>query len=162
MTYVGFLVSKGTMDFTTALLVSFFGSAVGMSISYMLGRFFGLPLIEKYGKRIGIKETHLIRVQAWYARFGAFVLMIGYFLPGIRHVTAFSAGTSRMRLASFMLYAYPGGFIWALTFITIGRLLGDHWNVLFEYLHWYSWWIFAALLLVAGALLYFRFKKKFS
>ncbi|MFC4768953.1 DedA family protein [Effusibacillus consociatus] len=162
MTYVGFLVSKGKMDFSTALLVSFLGSVVGMSISYSLGRYFGLPLMRKYGKRFGIKESHWKRVQAWYAKFGAFVLIIGYFLPGIRHLTAFSAGASRMPIPSFALYAYTGGFIWSLTFISLGRILGEHWTLLFVFLHRYGFWILAGLLLCAGLILFFRYKKKFS
>lgn len=162
MTYVGFLVSKERMVFSLALTVAFLGSIAGMSISYTLGKLFGLPLLQKYGKRVGIKERHLERVQTWYLKFGPFVLLIGYFLPGIRHVTAFSAGASRMRIRSFMLYAYTGGLIWTLTFISLGRLLGEHWDLLFVFLHRYIYWILTGLLISVGVFLLLRSKKKLS
>ncbi|GAX89756.1 DedA family protein [Effusibacillus lacus] len=163
MTYVGFLVSQGTMKFSAALFTAFAGSVVGMTISYSLGRYFGFPLIRRFGKHIGIKEAHWQKVQTWYEKFGPFVLMIGYFLPGIRHLTAFSAGTSRMRVISFGMYAYTGGFIWALTFISLGRVLGEHWNLLFVYLHRYGVWILPPLLLLfLGIFLVYRRKKKLS
>ncbi|WP_245534008.1 DedA family protein [Effusibacillus pohliae] len=160
MTYVGFLVSQGTMRFSFALSVAFLGSAVGMTISYLLGRGFGFPLIRKYGHRVGIKQSHWERVQVWYQKFGPFVLMIGYFLPGIRHVTAFSAGASRMRFWRFALYAYSGGFIWASTFISLGRLLGEHWNLLFVFLHRYGIWVLAGAVLVLAWIVLVRYKKK--
>lgn len=144
--------------FFPALLISFIGSVVGMSISYSLGRYFGLSLLQKYGKRIGIHESHLQRAHAWYAKFGPLVLIVGYFVPGIRHVTAFSAGMSRLRISLFMVYAYIGGLLWALTFISLGRFLGDHWNILFVYLHQYGKWILAVILIVVGSILWIRRK----
>ncbi len=145
--------------FAGALLVSFLGSVVGMSISYALGRYFGLGWLLKYGKRVGIRRRHLRTVQSWYAKYGPFVLVIGYFIPGIRHVTAFSAGMSRMRLASFVLYAYTGGMIWAFTFISLGRLLGEHWELLFEFLHHYGKWILIGALPIAGLFFWIRLRQ---
>lgn len=160
MTYVGFLVSQGHMSFTTALAVSVLGSVVGMTISYVLGRYFGLPLVNRFGSKVGIKNDHLEKVHEWYQKYGPFVLTIGYFLPGIRHVTAFSAGMSRLRISRFAVYAYSGGFIWVLTFISLGRLLGVHWRTLFIYLHNYGPWLLVVLFAAAAAIAVIKIRKK--
>ncbi|WP_226375309.1 DedA family protein [Effusibacillus dendaii] len=160
MTYVGFLISQERMVFGMAWLVSFLGSVTGMSISYSIGRFVGLPFIYKFGSKLGIKQAHLERVQRGYKKFGPALLIIGYFIPGVRHLTAFSAGMSNMPILFFMFYSYIGGFIWTFTFLALGRMLGTHWNVLFIYMHRYFWWILAAALLLAAVLLIFRLKKK--
>ncbi|MGO9116552.1 MAG: DedA family protein, partial [Desulfomonilaceae bacterium] len=55
-------------------------------------------------------------------------LFIGYFIPGVRHVTALAAGTSRMRYAVFATFAYAGGLLWSTSFITAGFFLGKEWR----------------------------------
>jgi membrane protein DedA with SNARE-associated domain len=152
MTYCGFLVSQGIMSFSVTLMAAFAGSITGITISYVLGLRFGLPLIKRYGERIGITEERLEKVNQWYDRFGKVVLMIGYFIPGIRHVTAFAAGVSKMNFGAFALYAYTGGVVWAVTFITLGRTLGVHWTHVTELTHRFLVWLL--LFLTAGGLVY--------
>ncbi|MGB8955815.1 MAG: DedA family protein, partial [Tumebacillaceae bacterium] len=134
------------------------GSVAGITLSYWLGRQFGLPLVSRYGRRIGITEARLEKVNHWYSHFGKIVLMIGYFIPGLRHVTAFAAGISRMDFGSFALFAYSGGVIWALTFITLGKSLGVHWSRVSALTHHFLFWML--LLAVVGALLYFLWNRR--
>ncbi len=42
--------------------------------------------------------------------------MIGYFIPGVRHLTAYFAGVSNLTLWRFCLYAYGGALIWISVF----------------------------------------------
>jgi membrane protein DedA with SNARE-associated domain len=159
MTYCGFLVSRGILSFSTTLLVAFSGSVAGMSISYILGSKFGWSLVEKYGKKMGLSEQ-IQKVQHWYLRYGKFVLTIGYFIPGIRHVTAFTAGISKMPFIIFAQFSYIGGFIWAITFITFGWLLGDHWTKIIRTLHQFSLGITIILASCIFLYLYLKWYKK--
>jgi membrane protein DedA with SNARE-associated domain len=159
MTYCGFLVSRGILTFSTTLLVAFIGSVAGMSISYILGSKFGLSLVEKYGMKMGLSEQ-IQKVQNWYLRYGKFVLMIGYFIPGIRHVTAFTAGISKMPFITFAQFAYFGGFIWTFTFITFGRLLGNNWTKIIRTLHQFSLGITIILAACIFLYLYLKWYKK--
>ncbi|MFD2171222.1 DedA family protein [Tumebacillus lipolyticus] len=149
MTYCGYLISQGMMNYTITLLTAISGSIVGISTSYWLGHRFGLPLVEKYGRRFGINEKRLDVVNRWYNRFGKFVLVVGYFIPGIRHVTAFAAGLSKMPFKSFAIYAYSGGVIWSLTFITLGNMLGVHWTKVTSLTHQFVFWIVGAAVIIA-------------
>ncbi|MGZ4030819.1 MAG: DedA family protein [Tumebacillaceae bacterium] len=158
MTYCGYLVSQGDMNYWWTLLTAFTGSVVGITISYWLGRRFGLPIVERYGRRFGVTEKRLDKVNSWYSRFGKIVLMIGYFIAGVRHVTAFAAGISRMNFASFAIFAYLGAAIWTLTFITLGKLLGVHWHRVVALSHRFLFWV---LVLVAiGALIYLIYRRR--
>ncbi|MCX7568662.1 DedA family protein [Tumebacillus sp. DT12] len=152
MTYCGFLVSQQRLDYFATLATAFSGSVVGITLSYWLGLRFGLPLVERYGRRVGITEVRLQRVNGWYTRFGKIVLMIGYFIPGVRHVTAFAAGVSRMPFGSFAVYAYTGGLIWSLTFVTLGKLLGVHWTQVTALTHRFMLW--AVVIAAVGGLFY--------
>jgi len=137
LTFAGYLVSQGTLHYFLALPVAFLGSFTGMTISYYIGFYIGSPFIEKYGKRIFITPEKLKKVEKWFERFGKWTVTFGYFIPGIRHFTAYSSGISKWPYATFVLYAMTGDIFWTFTFITLGYLLGEHWQMLFIMFHQY-------------------------
>jgi membrane protein DedA with SNARE-associated domain len=129
MTFVGYLVSEGRLHYIPSVIFAFAGSIVGMSVSFFVGHRYGLPLIEKYGRKIHLPPERLDKVERWFNRFGKFTVTIGYFIPGVRHVTAYSAGISKWSFRTFALYAVPGGLVWVLTFITLGYFLKENWEM---------------------------------
>ncbi|ANY69244.1 hypothetical protein BBD42_24235 [Paenibacillus sp. BIHB 4019] len=154
MTFSGYLISKGRLHYIPTVIVSVIGSFAGMTISYYIGYKLGHPFLEKYGRKIHITKERLDHTQAWFKRFGKFALTIGYFIPGVRHLTAYSAGISRWSFRSFSLYAAPGAMLWAVTFITLGTYIGEHWRVVTEMIHRYLL-ISVVMLLAAGLVLWF-------
>jgi membrane protein DedA with SNARE-associated domain len=58
--------------------------------------------------------------------------MFGYFLPGVRHLTAYVAGTSQFSFAVFALFAYTGALLWPVTFLSVGYIAGEEWQVFAE------------------------------
>ncbi|MEP7220010.1 MAG: DedA family protein [Bacteroidota bacterium] len=135
LAFVGYLAYKGNLDLLPAIATAFFGSICGITISYILGKTLGLKILHKYGKYVHITPDKLDKTHQWFERFGKWLLMIGYFIPGVRHLTAYVAGASDMELPHFMLFAYTGGFIWSLGFIMLGYLLGDKWEMVMHSAH---------------------------
>src|SRR5215813_12552066 len=68
MTFTGYLVYSGHLSLLPAWLAAFFGSASGITISYVLGRTFGLALIHRYGKYCRIKQEHVDKAHAWFEK----------------------------------------------------------------------------------------------
>jgi len=128
LTYAGYLVSNHTLLLHYTLLAAYLGSMSGISVSYELGRWFGYPLIEKYGRYLLITHDKLERANEWYRRFGKWSLPVGYFIPGVRHFTAFVAGVSGLRYRTFGLFAYSGAVVWATTFVLLGKFVGSNWE----------------------------------
>ena len=127
LTFAGYLVFRQKFALLPTLAAAFLGSICGMSLSYGLGRTLGRVLVERIGHWIHLTPQRLDSVQAWYNRRGTYVLLVGYFLPGIRHLTAYVAGWSNLPLPVFGLCAYTGGLVWSITFITLGYVLGNEW-----------------------------------
>ncbi len=125
LTLVGYLIFSKVLNPIPAVLAAFLGSVCGITLSYFLGRTFGLPLIERYGRVVNLKLKHLERVRRWFNRIGKWTLTGGYFFPGVRHFVGFVAGTSKLRLPVFARYAYLGALFWAATFISLGYFLGE-------------------------------------
>jgi membrane protein DedA with SNARE-associated domain len=135
LTFSGYLVFKRTLNFAPAFGAAFAGSACGITLSYMLGRMFDTYVLMKYGKYIHLTPARLERVHSWFEKRGRWTLLIGYFIPGVRHLTGYVAGASELSFGSFALFAYSGAFCWAAAFITLGFLLGEEWNRVLESVH---------------------------
>jgi membrane protein DedA with SNARE-associated domain len=149
MGFAGFLISKGELRYVPTLLVAFLGSVGGMSLSFFIGHRFGIPLLERYGRKIAITPEKLEKAEKWFCRFGKFAVTFGYFIPGIRHFTALSAGIGKWPYRSFLLYALPGGLAWVGLFVTLGATLQEHWQIFSESLHKYMWSLFWIVILAA-------------
>ena len=108
----------------------------GTNISQVTGKY-GLMLIRRYGRYLRIKEEHLEKAHAWFARAGHWSLTFGYFIPGVRHFTAYAAGMSSLEPPQFCLFAYSGAAIWTATFIGLGYFLGERWHSVQENIHEY-------------------------
>jgi membrane protein DedA with SNARE-associated domain len=88
LTFAGYLIFRGKFALLPTLAAAFFGSVCGMSLSYGLGRTLGRALVERLGHWLHLPPEGLDSVEAWYHRRGTYVLLCGYFLPGVRHLTA--------------------------------------------------------------------------
>ena len=132
LTFSGFLVFKRTLLFVPTFAAAFCGSACGITVSYTLGRIFDNYVLVKYGSYIHMTPDRLARVHSWFERRGRWTLLVGYFVPGVRHLTGYIAGASELSFSNFALFAYTGAFCWAAVFITLGYFLGEEWNRVVE------------------------------
>lgn len=126
MVIAGVLMHKGKLNIPLTILFSYAGTICGITMSYLLGRTAGNFLFKRYGRWVGINEERLAKAHHWFTRLGKWLLSIGYFIPGIRHLTGFSAGTSYMQFSQFALYAYSGAVIWVSLFLALGYFLGTY------------------------------------
>jgi membrane protein DedA with SNARE-associated domain len=133
--FSGYLIFQGKLHPGGVLLASFFGSAVGISVSYLVGRVLGLRIVCRYGHLVGLNPEKLHRVHDWFRGIGHWVLVVGYFVPGVRHITAIVAGVSEWELGPFMLFAYSGAFVWVSTFLCIGYFFAERWGHVAEIIH---------------------------
>jgi membrane protein DedA with SNARE-associated domain len=128
LTFAGYLVYKKHLHLFPAYVSASLGSMCGITTSYILGRSLGIYLLHRYGWLFHITPERMEKVHSWFDRFGTWTLLIGYFIPGVRHLTAVVAGTSKLRFLLFSIFAYSGALIWAATFIGIGFSFGDQWS----------------------------------
>jgi len=131
LAFAGYLVYEGKLRLFPTVAAAFLGSVCGISLSYGLGRTIGTYLIKKFGPAVQITGDKVTHVQTWFERVGKWGLLFGYYLPGVRHLIAFGAGVSKLQLSVFALFAYTGGFIWSVTFISAGYYLGREWTLVF-------------------------------
>jgi membrane protein DedA with SNARE-associated domain len=135
LTFAGYLVFKNNLLLLPTYAAASFGSICGITVSYGLGRSLGLFVILHHGRFLRVSPEQLDRMHRWFDRFGTWMLLIGYFIPGVRHLTAIVAGTSRLRPSLFALFAYTGAMIWSATFIGVGYYFGEQWSYVLKQVH---------------------------
>jgi membrane protein DedA with SNARE-associated domain len=164
LTFTGYLINKRAMHFAIAIPAALGGSMCGISLSYWLGRKFGMRLVHRFGRYIHLREEHIHEAHRWFERIGHWALTVGYFIPGIRHVTAFAAGTSDLPRTQFALFAYSGSVLWVGTFLCLGYFLGEQWQQVLRYIDRYlSWFTITGTILVVVYLLWrFWWRKRKS
>ncbi|MFB9761453.1 DedA family protein [Ectobacillus funiculus] len=141
-----------------SLLSAFAGSIGGISLSYFLGIKLGLPFLRKFGPKIHITEERIHKTKKLFSKLGPYLLFIGYFIPGVRHITAYLAGINCLPFRKFATFSYPGAVLWGFTFVTLGRELGENWSKVETYMSKYS--VYAMLLIVLGLVVAYAYWKR--
>ncbi|ODA40890.1 DedA family protein [Desulfosporosinus sp. BG] len=155
MTFVGFLTYSGQLNPVLAILFAALGCCTAVTIEYLLGSFFQRKVLVLLKKHAG--SSKIEKVLSWYQRHGRKLLTVGYFIPGMRHISGYVAGMSRMSYRNFAFFAYLGAILWTTLFITLGRLLGSQWETLMPIIHRYS--RILGITTVAFILIFFFFYK---
>jgi membrane protein DedA with SNARE-associated domain len=132
LTVAGVLARRGSLDGPATFVAAVTGCMAGITLSYLLGRLVGFCVLERIP---GVHADAIHRTQAWFRRFGRWLLAFGYFVPGVRHVTAIAAGSAPLAFEAFATSAYPGAALWSATFLAVGYFAGDRWEEAAAFFH---------------------------
>ncbi len=159
LVFCGYLVGRGVMHPVGAFLSALAGSWCGISLSYIIGRYFGLGVVHRFGKYMHLTDERLEKVHSWFDRIGHWALLVGYYIAGVRHITAIVAGTSRLEFRSFAAYAWTGGLLWVSTFLTLGYVIGERWREAAELVHRWAGIAAVVVALAVGVYLLIRWRR---
>jgi membrane protein DedA with SNARE-associated domain len=132
MPFAGYLAFKGELSLPLCLIINSVAALVGSMLCYWIGAAGGKRLLVKYGKFVGVRKKDIEKTEAFFARHGKATILIGRFLPVIRHIISIPAGIAKMPLRSFLLQTFIGSTIWGTVLIMIGYELGSNWQGIAE------------------------------
>jgi len=124
----GVAIHRGQLDLLTTVCVAFAGALCGIPLSSYLGRSGAISALDRYEPLQHWIGRHIPEARKWFERYGKWTLFFGYFIAGVRHFTALTAGLSGLPYRTFAMYAYPGALAWILSFISVGYFLGSQWD----------------------------------
>jgi len=157
LVFCGYLISRGTLTPAATLFTAVLGSWCGISLSYWIGRTLGLGVVHRFGRYLHVDQQRLDRVHRWFERTGHWALFGGYYIAGVRHLTAIIAGASRLSFGAFVLFAWSGGLCWAAAFLTLGYFIGEDWRRVADLVH--RDLLYGSLAVLAVVLLYLLVRK---
>jgi membrane protein DedA with SNARE-associated domain len=135
LTIAGALIAQGKLNLVPTAIAALAGCITGITVSYLLGRLLGRTLLKRWFMR---HEWAVERAHRWLHRFGGWLLAFGYFIPGVRHLTAITAGSGCLEYKTFAAWAYPGGALWCSVFLGLGYFAGDRWHEVLDAAHEHS------------------------
>ena len=124
--FVGIMIAKGNINFVLALIISILGGIVGSITNYLLGLYFGKPLLKYIVKKYPKIQTS-IKSSMWYMnKYGKMSVMLARVVPVARTVISIPAGIGKMNINIFILYSTIGISVWNTLLIFLGYILGDN------------------------------------
>ena len=125
MPFAGLLASQGKMALPVILIINSTAALLGSGISYWIGAAGGKPLLLRYGKYALIRAKDIETTERFFARHGKATILVGRFLPVIRHIISVPAGIARMPLVPFFTQTFIGSTIWGSILIVLGYHFGE-------------------------------------
>lgn len=130
----GVLVYEGKASLWAMMLTGYLGILLGDTVMFMLGRRLGPKLganQKGFFARIMTPEKRA-RVEQLFKKHGEKIVMVARFLPGVRAVTYFTAGSVGMRYSRFALYDSIAALGSAPLFVYLGYYFGADIDALLE------------------------------
>jgi len=128
MPFAGYLAQKGEFSLPAVLAINSTAALVGSGLCYWIGAAGGKPLLLRYGKYVLVRPKDIEKTEAYFAKHGKATILIGRFLPVIRHIISVPAGIARMPLFAFFTQTFIGATIWGGVLIMVGYELGANWE----------------------------------
>ena len=147
MLFAGFNVSRGEYPLIAAVLVGTGANLVGSWIAYAIGYYGRMDILEKHGRKLHIKPSHLAWADRWFERHGDATVFFTRMLPIVRTFISLPAGVARMPFWRFSLLTVLGCLPWVFALTFIGQQVGERWEQWKDSLHYVDYAVAAAIVL---------------
>jgi membrane protein DedA with SNARE-associated domain len=159
MLFAGFNVSDGEYSLIAAVAVGSFANLVGSWIAYAIGYYGRIDIIEKHGKKLHIKKSHLELADRWFERHGDATVFFTRMLPIVRTFISLPAGVAKMPFWRFSVFTLAGCIPWVLMLTFIGKEAGDNWEKWKDSLHYVDYAVAAAIVIGVAYLVIRRWRR---
>lgn len=157
----GFLAGAGRLGFVAVVIWATVGSLVGALVLYWLGAALGAERLRRLADRIPLMDGRDVeRAEGWMSRHGAWAVLLGRMVPGVRSLVSVPAGVQRMPLWLFSVLTLIGSAIWNVLFVGLGFLLGDRWSQVGEYSDLLNYLVVGGIVLVVAVLAARRLRRR--
>lgn len=128
-----FFAGIGHLNIFLVMLVGLFGAIIGDNIGFAIGHYGGHPLVERFGKYVFLTPERLKKVEAFFNRHGAKIIIVARFIEGLRQLNGILAGLSEMKWLKFLFYNVIGATLWVTFWSMVGYFSGSHIDTFLRY-----------------------------
>jgi len=149
MLFACFLAGAGALSLPATLAACLGGSIAGALTAYAIGARLGRSY---FFLRSRWARAELERLERGFARFGAPMLLVNRFLPGVRGVFLYAAGIGRLPWRAVLVHSTVSNVFWIALIAWGGIHLGSSWEEVQVVFRRYVWGI------AIGMTIYFVFR----
>lgn len=121
---LAFLAAQGYFNVIPVYLILILGDLMGDMLYYGLGRFGHSIATSVVGRKLGVKDHHLDRVDKHFKDHSGKTLLFGKWTHTVGAVILTSAGVAKMPMGKFLLYNLIGTLPKTLVLMFVGYYLG--------------------------------------
>ncbi len=152
----GLAAHLGYLSFTGVLLSAFSGSLAAGQLFFFLGRRHSPGFVARFPRW----KPRIQRVRGLLERYHMPLILMFRFLYGLRTVTPFAIGMSRVSPITFIALNASGALVWAIAVGTGGYLFGSALKAIIGNIQHYEKIILSGVLLAGAVLWIFYFRHK--
>jgi membrane protein DedA with SNARE-associated domain len=123
-------------------IVGAVGSVAGAFFFYGLGKWFDEKrvrfLLQRFGRWFLLSEDDFDVALAWFDKYDEYVIFFGRMVPIVRSLISVPAGLANMHIGKFTIYTAVGTALWSFLLAFAGRLLGENWNLVADFIDRYE------------------------
>ncbi len=113
-----------SLDPHLLFLLFFVAAVLGDTLNYQIGHKLG-PKVFQYENSRFFHTEHLVKTNAFFAKYGGKTIIIARFVPIIRTFAPFVAGIGAMAYRNFIAFNIVGALLWVGLFNYSGYLFGQ-------------------------------------
>jgi membrane protein DedA with SNARE-associated domain len=155
MLFAGFNVAQGKFSLFAAVAAGVLANLVGSWISYAVGYYGRIELLERHGAKLHIKRSDIERADRWFSKRGEATVFFARMVPVVRTFISLPAGVARMPFWRFTVFTLLGCIPWVFMLAFVGKQAGDNWTQWKDKLHYVDYAV-AALIVVGIVYLVIR------
>lgn len=127
MVLCGFLLRFGTFDLVPLYAVLIMADLIGDIGWYCVGRFWGRPFVNRFGKFFSITEKTLERATELFHKHHNKILFISKITMGFGFalVTLITAGIAKVPFKKYLVFNVAGQFVWTAALLALGYSFGN-------------------------------------
>jgi membrane protein DedA with SNARE-associated domain len=140
LSLAGYLAAEGRVNLVLVLVAATAGSVGGALLLYWLGRALGEDRLRRWLDRIPLVDPEdLDKADRWFDKHEKATVLAGRCAPVVRSLVSIPAGANRMHLGQFLVFTAIGSGVWNSIFVVGGYLLGERWQNVEQYSHWFDY-----------------------
>ena len=147
MLFAGFNVAEGNYSLVAVVAVGTAANVVGSWIAYAVGYYGRIDILEKHGRKLHVKPSHLQTADRWFERYGDATVFFTRMLPIVRTFISLPAGVARMPFWRFTVLTVLGCVPWIFMLTFTGKQVGDRWESWKDSLHYVDYAVAALIVL---------------
>jgi membrane-associated protein len=118
------LAATGKLSIWAVVAGAAIGGTLGGLAGYFIGARGGMRLVRRYGARMHIDDAKLEQARNFFARRGAWAVVLGRFIGVVRIFVPMVAGVAHMPLARFSVANAAGSIGTAAVYAALGWFFG--------------------------------------
>jgi membrane protein DedA with SNARE-associated domain len=121
----GSLIGKGVISFIPTLALTTLGSVAGFMTIYYIGSTLDKKLVKAHKLKY-ISTEGIEKVEAWFSKYGFWIIIANRFMPGTRSVISLFAGLSELDIKNTVILSTISALGWNSFILYLGMLFGSN------------------------------------